>query len=142
MGGKLVFCRNCANQMDPLAVVCVRCGVPKGVGSSYCPNCGAPTEQGAVYCVRCGAALNSRSYYAGNEQKSKIAAGLLGIFLGAFGVHNFYLGYTGKAVAQVLITVLSLGILSGISAIWGLVEGIMILADSIAYDADGIPLRD
>ena len=32
--------------------------------------------------------------------KSKVAAGLLAIFLGAFGVHNFYLGYTGKAVAQ------------------------------------------
>lgn len=25
--------------------------------------------------------------------KSKMAAGLLGIFLGSFGVHNFYLGY-------------------------------------------------
>ena len=36
-------------------------------------------------------------------QKSKIAAGLLGIFLGSFGVHNFYLGYTGKAVAQLLL---------------------------------------
>jgi TM2 domain-containing membrane protein YozV len=25
--------------------------------------------------------------------KSRIAAGLLGIFLGGFGVHRFYLGY-------------------------------------------------
>lgn len=27
--------------------------------------------------------------------KSKIAAGLLGIFLGGLGIHKFYLGYTG-----------------------------------------------
>lgn len=27
------------------------------------------------------------------DQKSRIAAGLLGIFLGCYGVHNFYLGY-------------------------------------------------
>ena len=33
----------------------------------------------------------------GTPLKSKMAAGLLGIFLGAFGVHNFYLGYTTKA---------------------------------------------
>ena len=41
------------------------------------------------------------------RRKSKAAAGLLGIFLGCFGFHNFYLGYTGRAVAQLLITLLS-----------------------------------
>lgn len=40
----------------------------------------------------------------GYAQKSKIVAGLLGLFLGTLGVHNFYLGYTGKAVAQLLLT--------------------------------------
>ena len=62
------------------------------------------------------------------DQKSKVAAGLLGIFLGGFGAHNFYLGNTGKAVAQLLITLLSLFLLSWISAIWGLIEGILILS--------------
>ncbi len=76
------------------------------------------------------------------EQKSKIAAGLLGIFLGVFGVHNFYLGYTGKAVAQLLITVLSCFTLCFVSEIWGLIEGIMILCGSINTDAKGIPLKD
>lgn len=74
--------------------------------------------------------------------KSKMAAGLLGIFLGTFGVHNFYLGYTGKAVAQLLITLLSCGILALVSEIWGLIEGIMILTGSINTDADGNPLKD
>ena len=36
----------------------------------------------------------------GYAQKSKIVAGLLGLFLGGLGVHNFYLGYTGKAVGS------------------------------------------
>lgn len=86
------------------------------------------------------------------EQKSKMAAGLLGIFLGSFGVHNFYLGYTTKAVIQVSVTgacillafctfgISTFGIL-GIE-IWGLIEGIMILAGSINVDGKGIPLKE
>ncbi len=80
--------------------------------------------------------------YKDPNAKSKIAAGILGILLGALGVHNFYLGYTGKGVAQVLITVLSCGALSWASAIWGLIEGILILAGSISTDATGRPLSD
>jgi len=76
------------------------------------------------------------------QQKSKVAAGLLGIFLGALGVHNFYLGYTSKAVVQLLLTVLSCGALGVISEIWGLVEGIQILTGSINTDGKGIPLKD
>ena len=74
--------------------------------------------------------------------KSKIAAGLLGIFLGGFGVHNFYLGYTGKAIAQLLITLLTCGFGAFISEIWGLIEGIMILTGSINVDGQGNPLKD
>lgn len=77
-----------------------------------------------------------------SNTKSKLAAGLLGIFLGSLGVHNFYLGYTGKAVAQLLISLLSCGMLSFASAVWGLIEGIMILTGSINTDGDGNPLGD
>lgn len=77
-----------------------------------------------------------------SNAKSKLAAGLLGIFLGSLGVHNFYLGYTGKAVAQLLISLLSCGMLSFASAVWGLIEGIMILTGSINTDGDGNPLGD
>lgn len=76
------------------------------------------------------------------QQKSKLAAGLLGILIGALGIHNFYLGFTGKAIAQLLITVLSFGLLSFIPAIWGLIEGILILTGSMNVDANGIPLAD
>ena len=74
-------------------------------------------------------------------EKKRITAGLLGIFLGVFGVHNFYLGYTGKAMAQLMITVFSLFTLGLISWIWGLVEGIRCLADQGILDAFDRPLR-
>lgn len=77
-----------------------------------------------------------------NNQKSRIVAGVFGIVLGALGVHNFYLGYTGKAVAQLLISVLSCGVLSVASGIWGFIEGVLILAGEIKVDGKGIPLRD
>ena len=82
--------------------------------------------------------------YAGDPNtKSKLVAGLLGIFLGTFGVHNFYLGYNGKAVAQLLMTILSCGALAAVSAVWGLIEGILILAGStITTDATGRPLGE
>ena len=70
-------------------------------------------------------------------EKSKVAAGILGILLGALGVHNFYLGYTGKGVTQLLISVLSFGFLSPVSAIWGLVEGITYLTNDTKTDANG-----
>ena len=135
-----MFCKNCGHEHDNLAVVCMNCGVAVGTGDSFCPNCGVQTVIGACFCPHCGVAL-SQPVIAG-EQKSKIVAGLLGILVGAFGVHNFYLGYTGKAVAQLLITLLSCGVGSMITSIWGLIEGVLILTGSIDKDANNIPLKD
>lgn len=106
----------------------------------FCGNCGAPSNPGATICTQCGVAFPVP--VPAGMQKSKIAAGILGILLGGLGIHNFYLGYTGKAVAQLLISILSIGFLSFVSAIWGLVEGIMILTGSIAVDGKGVPLKD
>lgn len=84
----------------------------------------------------------ANAYYGNVTYKSKVAAGLLGIFLGAFGVHNFYLGYTTKALIQLFMTVLTCGTLGVVSEIWGIVEGIMIFTGSINQDAKGLPLKD
>lgn len=84
----------------------------------------------------------------GYSQKSKLAAGLLAIFLGCFGVHNFYLGNTGKAVTQLLLTLLGWIIIIGPAAagIWGLVEGILILCSHTGSqwhrDGKGVELQD
>lgn len=137
-----MFCRNCGNEMNDEAVVCTQCGVPVGKGSGHCPNCGEEVHPEAVICVKCGAALVAPEEPKPEKStKSKLAAGLLGIFLGSFGVHNFYLGYTGKAVAQLLITVLTCFIGSIATSIWSLIEAILILCGNIK-DPKGLELKD
>lgn len=145
-----MFCRNCGAQYaTDEAVMCVKCGTQKGMGVNFCPACGQQTPPGTVVCLHCGVAFGN---YAAKSDKSKMVAGLLGIFLGCFGVHNFYLGYTSKAVIQLVISVVglllsccTLGLsvfLMLIPAIWGLVEGIMLLTGSIKTDAKGNLLQD
>lgn len=87
------------------------------------------------------------AYYP--QPKSKLAAGLLGIFLGALGVHNFYLGYTGKAVAQLLLTLVGwvlFGLGPVVAWVWGLIESILILCSTYGSnwhrDAKGFELSD
>ena len=131
--------------MNNEAVVCVKCGVPAGKGNNYCPNCGVETHPDAVICVQCGVGFIKPEEEVAVGEKSKLAAGLLGIFLGCFGVHNFYLGFTGKAVGQLLLGTLgslACGIGPVVSGIWGLVEGIMYLAGSKDKDAKGQKLKD
>ena len=119
--------------------------------AKFCPKCGTELKEGENFCSNCGNAsettnnseqVNTTVTAVKPEGKSKMAAGLLGIFFGGWGVHSFYLGYTGKAIGQLLLTVLSCGVLSFVSGIWGLIEGILILTGSISTDADGNPLCD
>jgi TM2 domain-containing membrane protein YozV len=71
-------------------------------------------------------------------QNKKLAAGLCGIFLGAFGVHKFILGITTPAVIMLVVSLL--GALGGffcfplvsyaVMHIIGLIEGIIYLTRS------------
>lgn len=102
----------------------------------YCKYCGKKLEENQDVCLNCGKLVHEQTSTS-TTGKSKIVAGVLGILLGTFGIHNIYLGYTGKALAQLLLTVLTCGLLSPIIGIWGLIEGILILTGSINEDADG-----
>ena len=132
-----MFCRNCGSPMDPNAAVCPGCGVRAGEGSRYCWNCGGELYPANGVCQRCGAPQRP-NFVVGGQQKSRLVAGLLGIFLGGWGVHNFYLGYTRRGVIQIIVTVLTLGI----GRLWGFIEGIMILSGETNTDADGNPLKE
>lgn len=109
---------------------------------NYCFNCGKKVNEVQDVCLNCGVNLRKNKKIDNVNGKSKITAGILGIFLGCYSVHNFYLGYNGKAIAQLLITLLSLFLLSWVSAIWGLIEGILILTGNIKKDASGNDLID
>ncbi len=61
---------------------------------------------------------------------NKVAAGVCGILLGSLGIHKFILGYTGAGLIELLVTVLSCGLLAPIVHIIGLIEGIIYLTKS------------
>lgn len=133
-----MYCKNCGNTMDDNAAVCINCGTLKGHGERFCINCGTELKPGSAVCTACGFSTNSNGVIGNSNFKSKMAAGLLGVFLGGFGIHNFYLGYTTKGIIQLILTVCS----CGIGSIWGFIEGILILCGNINTDADGKPLGD
>ncbi len=64
------------------------------------------------------------------NQKDRIAAGLLGIFLGGLGIHKFYLGYTKEGVIMLVITLATCGIGGTVISIIGFIEGIIYLTKS------------
>jgi TM2 domain-containing membrane protein YozV len=72
-----------------------------------------------------------------SRDKSKMTAGLLAIFLGALGVHRFYMGYKLIGAIMLIITVASLGRLAFITVLWGLVEGILIFTGKMKKDKYG-----
>ena len=119
------------------AIACPNCGVAKISGCSYCPNCGAPTDPHAMYCIKCGVGLQ-RNDTLQTSEKSKLTAGLLGIFLGGLGIHRFYLGYIGIGILQIVVSLATLGI----GSLWRFIEGILILCGVMNKDARGKQLKD
>ncbi len=63
------------------------------------------------------------------DSKSKVAAGLLAIFLGSLGIHKFYLGYNTAGVVMLLVSIIggivTLGIATGIMSLIAFIEGII-----------------
>ena len=47
------------------------------------------------------------------QPKQKLVAGLLGIFLGAWGIHQFYLGDNKKGIIRIVVTPVSYTHLTG-----------------------------
>ncbi|AGC76930.1 TM2 domain-containing membrane protein YozV [Nonlabens dokdonensis] len=73
-----------------------------------------------------------------SQDNKKILAGLLGIFLGGFGIHKFILGYNTEGIILAVVTILGIltsCILIGAFFVWipgtiGLIEGIIYLTKS------------
>ena len=55
--------------------------------------------------------------------EKKVPAAILGILLGSFGVHKFYLGYTTAGIIQLVATICT----CGLAGVIGLIEGIIYL---------------
>ena len=121
----------------------------------FCQKCGAEIAGDCTFCTVCGAGQGVAPKHSNNpNQKSRWLAGIFGVgfglLLGGVGVHNFYLGFTTRGVWQAVLT--GVGILTawvglGIlmlmaSAIWSIIEGIVILCKTDGVDAHGVPLKN
>ena len=90
----------------------------------------APTNSSSPGGPATAAAYATASAQVGRTPKSRTTYIVLGVFLGALGVHNFYAGYTGRAVGQLCLSVLTVFYLAIVSWIWAIVEICIVDKDS------------
>lgn len=119
--------------------------VPNGV--IRCPSCGAPVSMVEMNVITTTPNISQPVQsqesttlfpdpYLYVDKKNRCVYVLLAILLGEIGVHNFYAGYIGRGIAQLLITVFSFGFLFWVAWIWAVVEAIVVKHDgrSIPFD--------
>jgi TM2 domain-containing membrane protein YozV len=111
----------------PLGLSQAAATAPAQVPSAV-PNPSQPAAP-ATYASAAPVFASATPVYA-STHKSRTSYIVLGIFLGALGVHNFYAGYTGRAVGQLCLTVLTLGYLGVVSWIWAIIEICIVEKDS------------
>ncbi len=63
--------------------------------------------------------------------KNRVVYILLALFLGSFGIHNFYAGYIGRGLAQLLITLFLFWLIVPLLAVW-----IWVIVEMIVIDKD------
>lgn len=99
-----------------------------------CVNCGRELMPGETYCYNCGYANSAVANY---DRKSKLAATLLCFFLGGFGIHDFYLGYTKNGIIKIILTCCT-----GFGgSLWALIDFIRLLTGALHKDARGVELK-
>ncbi len=117
-----------AQPITPLTQIPSRFGGPSGLAqpspaTAPAANVSVPVRPQSLPYAR-------PPYVLGRQPKSRTTYIVLGIFLGALGVHNFYAGYTGRAVGQLCLSILTLFYLAIISWIWAIVEICIVEKDS------------
>jgi TM2 domain-containing membrane protein YozV len=101
---------------------------PPFIGSSAPPPPALPGT--AMLSSTAPPAVSLAEAYAGVQaRKSRTSFVLLAVFLGAFGVHNFYAGYYRKAAAQLCLSIFTCFYAAIVSEIWAIVEACIITVD-------------
>ena len=99
-----------------VTMFCSRCGNEIASGDRFCPKCGLPLVQTAPVPNGIPSDVHDRKHLAG----------LLGVLLGGFGIHKFYLGFTEEGILEIVMTLISCG---GLGII-GFIEGLIYLTKS------------
>lgn len=113
----------------------------------YCRNCGRKLTRKDFFCNGCGKRLDDnitinnvvKDKIVIYNNKSRIMAVILAILFGNLGVHNFYLGYIGKGIIQLLLTLVGWIFIIGpiVASCWSFIEGVLLLIDHNKTDAKG-----
>lgn len=139
-----MYCRDCGQLISNDSLKCTNCGTRKGLGDNYCYRCGSRIKSNSIeVCEFCGAKLNNNIDELNIKIKNKLLAGLLALFLGAMGIHRFYLGYIKIGIVQLSLWILGYftgGITWVIVQIWALIESILIFLGKIK-DSEGNDLE-
>ena len=127
----LVSCPECKADVSDRAANCPRCGYPIAAQQAHAaaakplhPDYVSPREpvgSGATQAAPVIKQAKSRGIYV-----------ILGLFFGLLGVHNFYAGYFGRGVAQLLIVAITGWFVIGIVvvAVWVIIELFVVTQDA------------
>ena len=103
----------------------------------FCSVCDNEISQRGIMCVKCGAPTGWEAAIS-TPAKSRVAYMLLGFFLGVLGVHNFYAGYVGRGIVQLLISLATGWLLFPLAGVW---TWALIEIFTVKKDAQRIPMR-
>jgi TM2 domain-containing membrane protein YozV/type II secretory pathway pseudopilin PulG len=131
----------------------------------FCSNCGKQQPDGAKFCASCGTKFEgtpgvapqvapqvvvtanpvvtpaNNPGYAGVGAESPIdsnVAGLLALFLGSLGIHDFYCGKTSRGVIKLILSLTC--IFSIVSCIWTIID-LYGIGKGTYVDGNGLPLK-
>ncbi|MDE6499022.1 MAG: NINE protein [Muribaculaceae bacterium] len=112
--------------------------------NKLCPKCGTVVPDNSNFCSHCGCEMSSQRSYqeppqynpqpygnqyydnnnpfnsCGPEGKSRGVAALLAIFIGALGIHYFYLNKVAGGIYTILLCLITCGLWSFITFVQGI----------------------
>jgi len=98
----------------------------------YCYKCGGKIDKEAEICTKCGVrqplVVTSKSR---SNKKDRLTAGLLGLFLGGWGVHHFYLGNNNRGLLYLLVNTVGFFFTWMLFWIPNLIVAVVVIVESI-----------
>ena len=131
----MISCPECKASVSDQAANCPQCGYPIKAAAPTARSASAPSRKLHADFVSPDKERSPQTSLPSNVVKSARSRGvyiILGLFLGFFGIHNFYAGYLGRGFAQLLIVLVLGWFVVGlvIVAVWVLFELFTVTHDS------------
>lgn len=119
MSQETKYCKFCGQVIDADCVICPKCGKQvEEIKYSRPDNIIINNNNNASSSASASAMFGNASNVS---PKSWLVTLLLCLFLGAIGIHRFYVGKIGTGILMILL------LMTGISAIWAIIDLILII---------------